>query len=245
MTPDYTERVRAIAPQRLDLLLRRLNALRPAPAESVVAAREPVPSGPPQGTWLAEPVLVPLRLFGVLDGAALQGALAALGARPAPPVLNFGSDRSTGGTGKPCARPEPPPRATPHSAPCSPVWTKPSTCWCSFCVRTPARRSPVRWRPSCKRASSSRAVRRRRPRRARRSPTRSRRKAPRSCSPKSNPFPTKTSKRCSGSSDPALLQVARAAGAPVDPASAEALLAEIDQLADDDVEALLRQLSDV
>ncbi len=81
MSTRFDERVRALSPQRLDLLHRRLVALRAAAAAEAPAATA--------GIWLAEELVLPLRLRGPLDDAALLRALTALvpGAAPATGAL--------------------------------------------------------------------------------------------------------------------------------------------------------------
>jgi hypothetical protein len=248
VTLDFTERVRAIPPQRLDLLLRRLNALRPAPAGGAPVAREPLPSGPLPGTWLAEPVLVPLRFFGALDGVALQRALDVLGAQPpALHVLDFRERPLEGrygevlrAAGTDAASPAPVRAVLArldeaehllvlvlHAA----ADTPPAS---ALAGRLQARYAELVRRPPAE---------------------------PETPQPPRPPLPAQSAAdllaEVESFSDEdvelllgqlqtgASLQVARPANVPVDPASAEALLAEIDQLADADVDALLRQLSDV
>ncbi len=248
MTPDFTERVRAIPAQRLDLLLRRLNALRPAPAAGVSAAPEPAPSGPPHGTWLPEPVLVPLRLFGALDDAALRDALGVLDA-PAPQVLDFRERPLDERYGEALRA------AAADAAGDAPLRAALARLDDAEHLLVLVLRAPADAAPSALAAR----LRARYDELARRPPAQPSETPAREPARGALPAPSAEDLLAEVESfsdadvelllgqleSGADLQPARAASAPVDPASAEALLAELDQLADDDVDALLRQLSDV
>jgi hypothetical protein len=228
------------------LLLSRLNALRPVAvvAAAVPLGREAPPSGLPPATWLAEPVLVPVRFHGALDEAALRGALDALagdlGGRPAAPHaldLRERSREERYGEALRAAGAE-----TAEGAPARAVLARlddaehllvlvlrpagaPSP---SALVRQLQARYDDLARPAAGEPQGARAA-----------------QSPEDLLAEVASFSDEDVELLLGQLEAgADLHVARAASVPVDPASAEALLAEIDQLADDDVDALLRQLSD-
>ncbi len=267
MTPDFTERVRGISPQRLDLLLHRLNALRPAPAEGIAVARESGPSAPPPETWSADPFLVPLRFRGALDPTALRRVLAGLAGElgdppPAaheldlrgwPVAERYGEALRAAGAhaGEADASDAARAAAAAGDGPVRAVLARLGEAeYVAVLVLRPADVPPVGALVRQLKVRYDELVRRQSPQ-------------PEMPQPQARhvPLPAQTPEDLLAGVESfsdedvelllgqlesgAGLRVARDTSVPVDSASAEALLAEIDQLADDDVDALLAQLSDV